>query len=204
MNQRNNIQYISVDLQHDFASKGGKYYCSSRPVIFLKEAVFPYLRENNVYICEILSDYRHPRPMNRKESCVPGTWGFESIVPDDIIKARWIKSMNSPIWIRDNIGNPNKAPSLPYQDTKLFNKWLDRNIGKPQDTTIILFGLTIDCCVLCVAQELSWRGYDVMVLKEGVGYSSANEKAKEVVLKSVIGNWAKVVTWSDVIEANVI
>ena len=105
--------------------------------------------------------------------------------------------MNSPIWTRDNIGDPNKIAGLPYQDTKGFGEWLEENIGKPEEVTPVLFGLTIDCCVLSTLQELSWRGYYPLVLKEAVDHYRGTEEAKEAVLKTPINNWADAITWDE-------
>lgn len=44
--------------------------------------------------------------------------------------------MNSPIWVRENIGNPNLEAGVPYQDTVGFTSWLHSNIGKPQDINL--------------------------------------------------------------------
>lgn len=189
---------LAVDLQNDFASEGGSHYKVRPSIKFDKEALFPFLKEKNIKINEIVSDYRQPRPGDRDECCVPGTWGYESIVPKDLVKAQWIKCMNSPIWIRENIGNPDKVAGLPYQDTEKFGKWLEENIGKSDEVTPVLFGLTIDCCVLSTLQELNWRGYYPLVIKEAVDHYLATEEAKEAVLKTPIPNWADVVTWEEV------
>lgn len=190
-------KFLAVDLQNDFTTKGGKHYKPQPCVQFLKEILFPLFKERNIEISEIVSDYRQPRPGDRDESCVPGTWGYESIVPKEIVASRWIKCMNSPIWIRENIGNPEKKAGFPYQDIKAFGKWLDKNIGKREEAIPVLFGLTIDCCVLSTLQELNWRGYYPLVIKEGVGHYLATEEAKESVLKTPIPNWAEVVTWKE-------
>jgi len=105
--------------------------------------------------------------------------------------------MNSPIWVRENIGDATKKPGLPYQDTIGFGIWAEENIGNPRKVTPVLFGLTIDCCVLSTLQELNWRGYYPLVLKEGVDHYFATDEAKEAILKSPIPNWAGVTTWSE-------
>lgn len=196
--QRVNYKFIAVDLQNVFASKGGKHYVRRPSVDFLKDNIFLYLDEKGIKVCEIASDYRQPRPGDKDESCVPGAWGYESIVPRELVKAQWIKCMNSPIWVRENIGNPNKVAGLPYQDTKAFGEWLDKNVGGPDEVIPVLFGLTIDCCVLSTLQELNWRGYYPQVIREGVDHYLATEEAKEAVLKTPIPNWAEVVSWEDV------
>ncbi|MEK7589083.1 MAG: hypothetical protein AAB479_00440 [Patescibacteria group bacterium] len=190
-------QFLSVDLQNDFASEGGSHYKIRPSINFDKEVLFPFLKEKDIKVSEIISDYRQPRPGDRDESCVPGTWGYESIVPKEVVKSQWVKCMNSPIWTRDNIGDPNKIAGLPYQDTKGFGEWLEENIGKPEEVTPVLFGLTIDCCVLSTLQELSWRGYYPLVLKEAVDHYRGTEEAKEAVLKTPINNWADAITWDE-------
>jgi len=56
------IKIISVDLQKEFSAKSGKHYRSHSNVDFIKNILVPFLRENNIKIAEIVSDYRQPRP----------------------------------------------------------------------------------------------------------------------------------------------
>lgn len=188
---------IAIDLQNDFASEGGKAYRPRPCVKFLTDTVFPFLQEKGVKILEIVSDYRAPRKGDRGDLCAPGTWGYESIVPSDIVEDRWIKSMNSPIWIRENIGDPDKKAGATYPDTQGFGNWLDQNLSGPDQVIPVLFGLTIDCCVLSAAQELSWRGYYPLILKEGVDHFSGEQTDKEAVLQNPIPNWAQAISWED-------
>lgn len=189
------IKFLSVDLQNDFTSEGGKHYTPKASIKFLQEIFFPFIKERGIKISEIISDYRQPRPGDRDESCIPGTWGYGSIVPKELVGSRWIKCMNSPIWTRENAGNPNKAPGLPYQAPKEFGEWLSENIGERGKVQPIVFGLTIDCCVLSTLQELSWRGYYPMVLDEGVDHYSGKSEDKKMALNTVVSNWAKIVNW---------
>src|SRR3989338_11253285 len=198
-----NLKFISVDLQKEFSSKEGKHYNPHENVDFIKKTLIPFLRENNIKIAEIISDYRQPRPGDLDDSTRPGEEGYISEIPKDVkLKNIWIKCMNSPIWTRKNIGNPNKKPGLPYQDPKAFTKWLDKTIGKPDSLdAVVLIGLTFDCCVFCTAQELSWRGYNVKVLAEGVGTYSGNEKEKEMILSNPpFTNWAEKISWKNLQE----
>ena len=188
-------EFLAVDIQNDFATEGGKHYKVRPSINFDKEIFFPFLKEKRIKLSEIISDYRQPRPGDRDESCVPGTWGHESIVPKELLKARWIKCMNSPVWTRENIGNPDKKPGLPFQDPEAFGEWLEKNLGKPDEIVPVVFGLTIDCCVLSTIQELNWRGYYPLVLKEAVDHYEATEEAKESVLKTPVSNWANVINW---------
>ncbi|MFZ5392086.1 MAG: isochorismatase family protein [Patescibacteria group bacterium] len=195
----NKIKLISVDFQKDFSSVDGKAY-ESRPCIdFIKQTLIPFLRENNIKVAEIISDYRAPRSGTTRV-CLPGESGFESEIPEDVkFEDIWIKSMNSPLWTRDNRGIADKDPGIPYQDSEGFRVWLTNNIGSPDDEhDIVLFGLTLDCCVLSTAQELKWRGYNVFVLEEGVDSFSGDKKEKEWILNHVpLKNWAKVIKWEE-------
>lgn len=193
-----NVRIISVDFQKDFSDQKGKHYKPRKSVDFVKNTLVPYLREKDIKIAEIISDYRLPRPADPDDSCRVGEWGYESEIPEDVkLKPQWVKCMNSPIWVRDNIGNPNKKPGLPYQDPQAFTKWLHEIIGKPDSLdAVVLIGLTADCCVFCTAQELSWRGYNVKVLSEGVGSYSGSEKEKEMILTNrPFTNWAESISW---------
>ncbi len=191
---------LSIDLQNDFATEGGRNYKVRPSVNFVKETLIPFLKEKNIKIAEIISDYRAPRPGDRGVTCEPGTWGYESIVTKELVSSQWIKCMNSPIWVRDNIGDPNKEPGLQYQDTVHFDEWVLQSFGNPGESTPVLFGLTIDCCVLSTLQELSWRGYKPLVLKEGVDHYDGTEESKRAILESPIPNWGKVNEWSDLIK----
>lgn len=192
------VAFLSVDLQHDFSAKGGEHYRSHSNVAFIKEVLLPYLNKKSIKIAEIISDYRQPRPGDRGTGCAPGTWGYESEIPASAkYNPVWIKCMNSPIWVRQNGGDPNAEPGLPYQDPQAFTDWLNKTIGKPEDVDqVVLLGLTIDCCVLCTAQELTFRGYKAVVLTEGVDVYSGDPTEKQTVLASpILRNWAKVVSW---------
>lgn len=197
---KNPIKIMSVDFQKDFSDKKGKHYKPRKNVDFIKNTLVPYLRQESIKVAEIISDYRLPRPADPDDSCRAGEWGYKSDIPDDIkLKPVWVKCMNSPIWARENIGDPNKKPGLPYQDTKAFTKWLNRTIGKPDSLdAVVLIGLTSDCCVFCAAQELNWRGYNIKVLAEGVGTYSGSEKEKEMILTNPpFTNWAERISWKN-------
>ena len=88
--------------------------------------------------------------------------------------------MNSPIWIRDNIGEKDKKAGLPFPDSKAFGKWIDENIGKPEEIIPVIFGLTIDCCVLSTIQEFRWRGYEPIIIREAVDHASGKEEDKNI------------------------
>ncbi|MDP3989899.1 MAG: isochorismatase family protein [archaeon] len=192
------VKIISVDFQKDFTSKGGVCYKQRQSVGFIKKILVPFLREHKIKIAEIISDYRQPRPGDKGDCCHPGENGYESEIPEDVkLKNIWIKCMNSPIWVRNNIGLANKKPGLPYQDINYFNKWLETVIGKPKDVDeVILIGLTVDCCVLCLAQELNWRGYNVKILEEAVdSYNGGTIEKKQILDNPPLANWANKISW---------
>lgn len=64
-----------------------------------------------------------------------------------------------------------------------------------------VFGLTIDCCVLCVAQELFWHGYEPVVLREGVDAPSGWPEDRDVILATTVQNWAKALEWRDLLRS---
>jgi nicotinamidase-related amidase len=194
------VKIISVDLQKDFADPKGKHFKPRPSVEFVKNILVPFLREKNIKIFEIISDYRMPRLEGKRDSCHPGEWGYESEIPEDVKdKNIWVKCMNSPEWIRDGIGDKNKTPGLPYPDPKKYDEWLIKTIGKPEDNKIIvLIGLTLDCCVLSTAQTLNFRGYKVYVLNEAVDVYSGDQKEKEYLLNHVpIKNWASPISFEE-------
>jgi len=197
------IKIISVDFQKEFSNKIGKHYRSRHSVLFIKETVAPFLRKKGLKIAEIISDYRQPRPKDTDDSCYPGTEQYQSEIPDDIkLKPVWIKCMNSPIWTRKNIGKQNKKPGIPYQNPKLFIKWLHKIIGKPKEVDlVIIIGLTLDCCIFSTAQELSWQGYNVEILKEGTDTYNGRMKEKRQILKNYpLINWTKSISWKKLKE----
>ena len=64
---------------------------------------------------------------------------------------------------------------------------------------IVLFGLTVDCCVLCTAQELNFRGYNVYILEEATDTYSGSLEEKEIVLNNPpLTNWAEKISWEEV------
>jgi nicotinamidase-related amidase len=188
-----------VDFQKDFASPTGKCYRPRGCIDFINIDLQPYYRQHGLQIAEIVSDYRLPRPGDEFECCVPGTSGYESGIQAGIKKGpAWIKSMNSPVWTRKNAGNPARKPGLPAPNPRAFSAWLRQVIGLPEEVSaVVLIGLTIDCCVLCIAQELSFRAYPVRYLIEGVDTFSGDQAEKEAILKSPAANWGQAITWSE-------
>lgn len=106
--------------------------------------------------------------------------------------------MNSPIWIRKNIGIAKKKPGLPMADSKAFGKWIKKNIGTLEDTTPVIFGLTIDCCVLSTVQEFRWRGFKPIIIREAVDTSNGIIEDRDIVLeKTALRWWGKTMKWED-------
>lgn len=196
------MKIISVDFQKDFTVAGGACYKYRPSVGFVKKTLIPYLTEKQIKIAEIISDYRQPRH-DIDNLCVPGAMGFESEIPESVkVKPVWIKCMNSPIWVRDGIGVKNAIPGFPYQNPKFFDNWLSEVVGSSQESRdVVLFGLTLDCCVLSCAQELDFRGYNVMILSEATDVYSGDASAKKYLLANVpLRNWAKPISFKELIK----
>jgi len=194
------VKIISIDLQKEFSASGGKHYRPHANVNFIKNTLLPFFKEKKIKIAEIISDYRQPRPGDLDDSTRPGETDYESEIPEDMkMKPVWIKCMNSPIWTRENIGNPKKKAGIPFQDTQAFTEWLEKTIGKPEDSEmVVLIGLTLDCCVFCTAQELTFRAYNVRILEEGVDVYSGKPEEKEMILNNYpLCNWADKITWDE-------
>tara|TARA_Y100000310_G_C20586304_1_gene765569 strand:- start:657 stop:1268 length:612 start_codon:yes stop_codon:yes gene_type:complete len=197
------IELICVDFQREYTRENGKEYKLRPSVEFVNSTLIPFLRDKKIKVSEIISDYRQPRPGDTGDLCHPGSAGYESDLPGDVKDSySWVKCMNSPIWVRDNTGMPTDAdrePGLPYQDPEAFDSWLRMTIGLPYRLDfVVLFGLTLDCCVLCTAQELKFRGYDVRILFEGTDVYSGNQlKKHELAFHQPLSNWADIVTWKD-------
>jgi nicotinamidase-related amidase len=195
-----NVQFISIDLQNDFSSEGGICYNFRPSVQFVKETLFPYLIGRSMVASEIVSDYRQPRAGDDRDCCRPGEWGYNSILPDDIRKgSKWVKSMNSPVWIREGIGDPDRTPGEPFPDPGGFNDWLLDHIGdKDEVDLVVLFGLTADCCVLSSVQELKWRGFEVRVLSDATDVRSGDQDEKRKFLSTPpFSFWGKSIGWDE-------
>ena len=197
--QDRSIRIISVDLQKDFSGPGGACYLPRPCVGFIAGTLVPYLRARGLQVAEIVSDYRLPRPGDQFECCVPGQPGYESEIPPDVRHPWvWVKCMNSPAWVRENGGAPEKAPGLPYPDPAGLSAWLQATVGGPEEAgEVVLIGLTLDCCVLCTAQELAFRGYAVRFLAEGVDSYNGTAAEKEALLKVPLTNWGLPISWEE-------
>lgn len=196
------MKIISVDFQKEFSAEGGQCYVERPCIPFIKDVLVPYLRERGLKIAEIISDYRLPRQGSSFQACIPGTSGFESEIPADVkYEDVWVKALSSPGWVREHGGRADREPGLPFPDPQAFSRWLERNVGLPaEDSEIILIGLTIDCCVLSVLEELRYRGYQPGVLREGVDTYSGDPQEKEFLMKKVVPYWGRAVGWEEVRE----
>ena len=184
---------IAIDLQREFINPNGRRYQSYCCANFIKQIFIPYIRKKGYKIAEIISDYRLPMIGISEGIAIPGEFGYQSELPNDIKYSNvWIKSNNSPIWVRDNSG-------LPYQDPKKFDDWLYTTIGHPNNSfEIILIGIALDCCIFCTAQELTWRGYKVKILEEATDVYSGDIKKKLSVLNSeILLRWSSIITWEE-------
>ncbi len=191
------VRIIAVDFQKDFSAEQGICYRIRPCVDFIKDVLVPHLRDLDLKVAEIVSDYRLPRPGDEFECCVPGSDGYVSEIPDDVKHPDvWVKCMNSPTWVRENGGVADKPAGLPYPDPAAFTGWLNRTVGAVEETReIVLIGLTLDCCVLCTAQELSFRGYQVRFLVEGVDTYSGSLEEKQSLLRTPLANWGQPLSW---------
>ncbi len=173
--------FISVDFQRDFVDPDGKSPCSGSSPVFITKSLIPWMEENDIEVLEIISDYRLPRGKSKNESCVPGTKGYESLIPAKIKNPDvFIKCMHNPTWMRDNIGDPTQAPSDVYPLPERFTGWVEKHIPS-RKKPIVLFGETMECCILNVSQELYFRGYNVFVLYEASDPMSINQAFKDII-----------------------
>lgn len=199
-----NISFLSVDLQYDFSREGGAAYVSGKSVTFVREILLPHFERTGLKTSEIISDYRQPRPGDPRDMCHPGGWGYLSEIPSDLRKGKqWVKCMNSPLWTRKEVGKAGKDPSIPYQDPARFDRWLSGNIGGPSESEFVaLFGLALDACVLCTAQELTFRGYDVRIIREATDTRTGSVAEKDRMLSNPpITYWADPIGWKEIINA---
>lgn len=194
-----NFDFICIDFQNDFASPGGINFNKGKSVSFIKEKMFPFLKDRNIQVSEILSDYRIPRGKSNNESCIPGSWGFQSLLPSALKKGTsWIKCMHNPLWIRKNIGVPNVSLGKEYQSPRKFNKWLKDNVP---NKNVILFGETADCCMLQVASELYFRGYNVYFIYEACDPMNERlDKKDDVLYHSSVSIYSKTIRFEELLE----
>ena len=191
-----NVDLISVDFQSDFAEESGANFIKGKSISFIKTVLIPYLKENNIKVSEVISDYRLPRGKSNNESCVPGTRGFASLIPNELRKGvPWIKCMHNPLWTRENIGIPQAIVGNIFQDPTTFNQWISQQI---QCKDVVLFGLTAECCVLQLASELYFRGFNVYVIYEAT--DPMNERLffkDEIMYHSTLNIYSKTIRFDE-------
>jgi len=196
---RQPMHIIAVDLQRDFTTEGGACYHFRPCLHFIREILIPFCRNQGILVAEIKSDYRQPRSGAPLAHCEPGTPGYESDLSDDVRYPEvWIKCMHSPVWVRENGGLAAKSPGPPYPDPMGFTDWLTTVVGPPAEhNPIVLVGLTLDCCVLCTAQELFFRGYQVEFLVDAVDTYNGNQEEKQFLFQGPLVNWGRPVSWQE-------
>lgn len=190
---------ICVDFQRDFADENGINSNKGKSVEFIKNTLFPTLIDKNIKVSEIISDYRLPRGKSKNESCVPGTFGYESLLPKELRKGKpWIKCMHNPLWTRNSIGIASAALGKPYQDPLAFDAWIDEHLANKR---VVLFGLTTECCVLQVASELYFRGFDVYCIYEATDPMNERLKYKdEIINHSTFALYAKTIHFNEFLQ----
>ena len=193
------LDFVCVDFQYDFADKNGVNFNKGESVDFIKKTLVPFLLKNKIKVSEIVSDYRLPRGSSKNESCVPGTPGFESVLPSNLrYGTPWIKCMHNPLWIRHNIGVANEELGEPFQDPNAFNLWIKDHIRHKK---VVLFGLTADCCVLQTASELYFRGYEVYCIYEATDPMNERLGCKdEILFNSTFALYSRVIHFDEMLR----
>lgn len=192
------VSFLCVDYQYDFASPEGKAAVIGESPSFIAKTLLPFLDEHSFKVSEIISDYRLPRGKSCSESCVPGTIGFQSLLPDHLRLAdQYIKCMHNPLWTRDNIGVANQPIGKEYQAPEYFNEWVARHFPD-KNIPIVMFGETLECCLLNVAQELYFRGYDLYILYEATDPMAVRQSYKDDIIQhSTLTLYTKCITFKD-------
>ena len=193
------INLLCVDYQYDFCKSGGRFYQERPCHQFIDDVLVPYFLKKQIKISEIISDYSLPRPSSNLAYCVPRSWGYKSGIPSSLIKnTQWIKAMKSPEWIR--------AQGTPLAQPEAFTAWLELNFGPASNQHIIVFGLTLDCCVLNTVMQLYFRGYRSSILVEATDIDTpqnilpllkSDVDYKSLYFLSSIGFYASPITWQE-------
>jgi nicotinamidase-related amidase len=190
------IAFISVDMQNDFVSEGGIWYQRKECAAFFRDSVVPVLRSSGRKVQSITSDYSLPRANGSRSYCVPGQWGGQSVVPADVTQFTWVKAARSPIWVRDQSGVE------PRPEPRRFTDWLHESVGPPSPQLhVCVMGVALECCVLCVVQELYFRGYRVRLVPEAVDTESGDTAEKDFCLRLLFRLWASPLLWPDLVAA---
>lgn len=193
------FDFLCVDFQYDFANVKGQKFTKGESVEFIINELFPFFVKYDIKVSEILSDYRLPRGKSENELCVPGDIGFISLLPDNLRRGKpWIKCMHNPLWVRENIGVPNAKLGPIYQNPEAFNQWIKEHL---QTKNVILFGETAECCLLQVASELYFRGFNVYYIYEATDPMAERLLDKDKILfNSTVSIYVKTVKYSEFIE----
>jgi nicotinamidase-related amidase len=193
------MKILAVDLQHEFTTEGGALYQPRPCVPFLQETFLPVAEKRGAKIAEIISDYRATPPAAGASACVPGQWGYQSIIPAALKQQPvWVKAETSPSWIRSGGGQADAVPGLPYPAPQRFGEWLAAMLGPPTQTEpILVIGLMLEICVLCTLQELHWRGYQAKVLLEGVDTFTGDAEQKRQLCATLFPFWGQVLEWQE-------
>lgn len=193
------IHIVSVDLQNDFCTEGGVLYRPRSCVPFITEMLLPFVRERGYIFAEIVSDYRTTEPRTRPSTCVPGQWGYQSLIPADVNHPSvWVKAAPSPAWTRAGAGQENQLPGQSYPAPDAFSAWLKTVIGAPSvDQEIVLVGVMLEICVLSTLQELKYRGYQVKVLFEGVDTHSGSVEQKQSLFGAFFPFRGQAFSWAE-------
>ena len=192
------MRLISVDFQHDFVSPGGVHYRGQPCVKFVTGTVVPFVRAHGITVAEIVSDYRSPGGDDVDATCVPGQWGYESVIPADVKPAApWVKASIAPTWVREGGGRADAIPGPARPDPTGFSTWLDAAIGPPDRSgPVVIMGLVLEVCVLATLIEIGLRGYSAVVLIEGVDTYDGDQRRKLEFLDTLAGFWGPPMTWT--------
>ena len=190
---------LSIDLQNEFCREGGALYRPRPCVPFIRDTFLPFVRARGYTIAEIISDYRVTAPGTDTPTCVPGQWGYQSIIPTDLKhQCVWVKAEPSPAWTRAGAGQAEYLPGVPYPAPDAFGAWLSATIGPPTvHQEIILVGLMLEICVLGTLQELKYRGYRAKVLFEGVDTYSGEHEQKHLLFSILFPFWGQAISWQE-------
>jgi nicotinamidase-related amidase len=194
------MKILSVDLQNEFSMAGGLMYRPRPCVPFIQATLLPFVREQGYTVAEIISDYRVTAPATGTDTCVPGQWGYQSLIPADVKHPWvWVKAEPSPAWIRKGGGEAETPPGVPYPAPHAFSKWLIDTIGPPtQENEIVIVGLMLEICVLATLQELHHRGYRAKVLFEGVDTYSSSTQQKQLLFEILFPFWGQALYWQEI------
>ena len=193
------MRLVSVDLQNDFVSPGGVHYRGQPCVDFVGETLIPFCRDNGVPVAEIVSDYRTEGGNEADTTCVPGQWGYQSAIQEELkLAPPWVKASIGPTWVRDGGGDSGAVPGPVRSDPEGFTSWLRSALGPADDGgPVIIVGLVLEVCVLATLIEIKLRGYPAQLMLEGVDTYDGDPARKQAFLDTLAGFWGPPVSWAD-------